>query len=180
MQELVRRAKEFAIRAHDGKIRPNRAQEPYSAHLSETAELIAEAGGSEIEISAGWLHDTVEDTDVTIEQIMAEFGTEVACVVQGLTDPEWPEGISTLTRKKFQAVRVKSESNSIKLCKLADQTSNVRSVAVDPPIKWIAQKCRDYVEGAKLIAIECQGISSILDKYFAKAYENAINSKWLG
>jgi (p)ppGpp synthase/HD superfamily hydrolase len=179
MRELVKKAKKFAIEAHAGLFRPNRAREPYSVHLQETAELIEEAGGSEIEIAAGWLHDTVEDTGATMEEIRTEFGDEVADIVTGLTDPKWPENISTLDRKKFQAVRVKSESNSTKLCKLADQTSNMRSVAVDPPVKWTSQKCRDYAEGARIIAAECQGISSILDKYFVEAHEKAINSKWL-
>jgi (p)ppGpp synthase/HD superfamily hydrolase len=179
MKELVREAKKFAIEAHTGKIRPNRVREPCSIHLQEVAELIEEVGGSEIEIAAGWLHDAVEDTKVTIEEIRAKLGNEVADIVDGLTDPKWPEGISTLDRKKLQAVHVKSESKSIKLCKLADQISNLHSVAVDPPIKWTAQKCRDYTEGAKLIAIECRGINLLLDKYFAEAYEKAINSKWL-
>src|SRR4030042_6384945 len=147
MKELVKGAKKFAIEAHAGIFRPNRAREPYSVHLEETAELIEEVGGLEIEIAAGWLHDVVEDTVVTIEEIKVKFGDKVADIVSGLTDPKWPEDISTLTRKKSQATRVKSESKSIKLCKLADQTSNIRSVAVDPPIKWTPQKRRDYVEG---------------------------------
>lgn len=179
MGELIRRAREFALEAHDGIIRPNRAGEPYSVHLQETATLIEEVGGSEIEISAGWLHDTVEDTKVTIGEILVVFGGEVARIVEGLTDPEWPKGITTLERKRLQALRVRSESNSIKLCKLADQTSNLRSVAADPPIKWTVQKCRDYVEGARIIAIECQNINLMLDRYFAIAYKQAVNSKWL-
>jgi len=179
MSELVEGAKKFAIKAHAGQVRPGRAGEPYSAHLQEVAELIEEVGGSEIEIAAGWLHDVAEDTEVTIEEIRTAFGDEVGDVVAGLTDPKWLKGISTLDRKKLQAIRVRPKSKSIKLCKLADQTSNLRSVAVDPPVKWSSQKCRDYVEGARLIAIECQGINLILDRYFVDAYEKAINSKWL-
>lgn len=101
MSELVEKAEKFGLRAHDGTIRPNRAREPYSVHISQVARLIEQAGGSEEEIAAGWLHDTVEDTNVTIEMIRAKFGDKVAELVAGLTDPEWPAGISTLERKRL-------------------------------------------------------------------------------
>jgi len=178
-EEIVKRARNFAIKAHKGILRPNRKREPYHEHLKETSLLVKASGGTGVERAAGWLHDVLEDTKVTAEQVRYLFGSDVLAIVLGVTDPVWPEGITTLERKKIQAEHVKNASKSVRLVKLADQTSNVRSVANDPPVKWTNQQCRDYVEGAKLIALECQGICETLDKYFIQSYEKAKASKWL-
>lgn len=170
MSRIVEDAKEFALKAHGGLFRKNKAHEPYSVHIGEVARFVEESGGTEEEIAAAWLHDCVEDTKVTIEEIFERFGVKVGLIVEELTDPKWPANTSTIDRKKVQAARVKGESVSAKRIKLADQTSNIGSVATDPPIEWTLEKCRDYVEGARLIAIECQGISPWLDERFMEMY----------
>lgn len=175
MSKLAEEAKAFALKAHVGIFRPNKAHEPYSVHLEESARLVENSGGSEEEIAAAWLHDCPEDTSVSIKEIYERFGSKVGLIVEEMTDPKWPTGISTLRRKQIQAERIKEESASTKRVKLADQTSNIRSVDVDPPVDWTYEKCRDYIEGARLIAIECQGISPWLDQCFMEAYSRAKN-----
>lgn len=176
MSKLIEEAKAFALAAHGGIFRPNKAHEPYSVHLEETAKLVENSGGSEEEIATAWLHDCLEDTSVSIKEIYERFGLKVGLNVEEVTDQIWPADISTFRRKQIQAERIRRESVSAKRVKLADQTSNVGSVAVDPPVDWTYEKCRDYVEGAKLIAIECQGISSWLDDRFMEAYSRAKNA----
>ncbi|HVZ76122.1 MAG TPA: HD domain-containing protein [Candidatus Paceibacterota bacterium] len=172
-EEMVAAAREFAKKAHEGLKRPNKAQDPYWTHLKDVADLVEAAGGTPWEIAAAWLHDTVEDTSTTLEEIRVIFGAEVAHTVDGLTDPPHFTGMPTLERKTLQAQRVVHKDKSVKLVKLADQTSNVRSVTSDPPVDWTPQKCRDYIDGARLIAEECKDASPVLYVEFCKAYKAA-------
>jgi guanosine-3',5'-bis(diphosphate) 3'-pyrophosphohydrolase len=174
MSELVGRAKAFATKAHEGQVRPNKAQEPYITHPEEVARLIKESGGSEEEIASGWLHDVPEDTSSTLAEIAASFGTVVARIVEGLTDPPEFAGLPRAERKRRQAERVKGESNSVKRCKLADQISNIRGCGVDPPYKWSEEDRLDYIKGAWLVAQACRGVSDYLDAEFQKVYDRAI------
>ncbi len=172
--ELIAAARAFAIERHAGKFRLNRAREPYAVHVIEVGMLVQASGGSAEEIAAGFLHDTLEDTETTILEIRMRFGDVVAQIVDGLTDPKGFYGMPTLARKTLQAARVRGESDSVKRCKNADGTSNMRSCAVDPPIKWNRQKCLDYAEGARLVAIECAEVNAFLDEEFRKAHAEAL------
>ncbi len=142
-------------------------------HLQEVADLVWASGGNDIEIAAAWLHDTVEDTLTTLKNIEEKFGTEVVEIVHGLTDPIELKGLTNAERKPKQAQRVKNESLSVKRIKLADQISNVRFVATDPKSTWTFESNRDYIIGAKLIADQCKGVSSLLDQLFEVEYKKA-------
>lgn len=173
-KSMADRAKIFAANIHSGQTRPNKAKESILCHLEEVANLVERSGGSDEEIAGAWLHDSVEDTDTKIDEIIELFGKKVGEIVDGMTDPPEFHGLLILTRKTLQARRVVSKSNSVKRVKLADQISNVCSVVLDPPIKWNKQKCADYVRGAKRIADQCCGISEFLDKKFEILYKNAM------
>lgn len=172
--DLIAAARAFAIERHAGIFRLNVAREPYAVHVIEVGRLVELSGGSAAEIAAGFLHDTVEDTKTTVLEIRAKFGDEVADIVDGLTDPREFYGMPTLERKTLQARRVRDKSDSVKRCKMADGTSNMRSCAEDPPESWGGQKCREYVEGARLVADACAGVSAYLDEEFQKAYAGAL------
>ena len=174
MSELIAQAKAFATKAHEGQVRPNKAQEPYITHPEAVARLIEESGGSEEEIASGWLHDVPEDTPFTLADITTSFGVVVSRIVDGLTDPPEFSGLPRTERKKRQAERVKGESNSVKRCKLADQISNIRGCGIDPPQKWSTADRLNYIKGAGLVAQACRGVSEYLDTEFQKAYDRAI------
>lgn len=176
MSELVERAKAFALKAHEGQTRFNKDKTPLVTHLEEVVSLVERSGGSEEELAAAWLHDVVEDTKKTIVDIYENFGGDVLSIVHGLTDPREFGHLHTRERKAAQARRVSGESNSVKRVKIADQISNVRSVAVDPPVKWDTQKCLEYAQGAREIVEQCLGISSFLEEEFFKAYDAAIKA----
>ena len=174
MTDILERAENFAKRAHLGHVRFNKAQEPYVNHLAEVASLVNASGGSKEEIAAAWLHDAVEDTPTTLSQIREEFGSSVAEIVDGLTDPLEFSGMPMNERKVLQARRVHNKSDGVKRVKISDQISNVRCVFVDPPVKWDDRKCLIYTETAFLIAMECGHISMFLNAEFRKAYNNAV------
>lgn len=146
---------------------------PHIEHLQEVADIVWASGGSELEIISAWLHDSVEDTSVTMEDIKKEFGTSVMEIVHGLTDPKELKGLSNAERKPKQAERVRHESDSVKRIKIADQISNIRFVTTDPKPEWSLEGNKNYIIGAKLIADECKGISVVLDTLFDSEYKKS-------
>jgi GTP diphosphokinase / guanosine-3',5'-bis(diphosphate) 3'-diphosphatase len=171
---IVAEAEVFARKAHAGLVRPNKAQTPYHEHLAEVAQLATLSGGSEIEIAAAWLHDTVEDTGTNIVDIQVVFGNEVADIVLGLTDDPNMGTLPTLERKYRQADNLRSKTFSVRRVKLCDGISNLRSVAIDPPVKWNQQTMFDYITGCAAVAYQCRGISSMLEVEFYEAYRAAM------
>lgn len=178
--DIVQKAKEFATKAHKDHFAHfnNNRKFPYVMHLEEVADLVKNAGGNDKEIAAAWLHDTIEDTETTIEDIEKEFGQDIAEMVFGLTDlPEFKK-LPLEERKKKQAERVAKESNSIKKVKLADQTSNVRRMSEGKP-DWTKEQHIIYINGAKDIAKVCKEVSpelyEIFETYF-KESEVKINN----
>ncbi|MES2203027.1 MAG: HD domain-containing protein [Patescibacteria group bacterium] len=174
--ELIEKAKAYAHRAHTGHKRMDAEGSPYIVHPEEVADLVAKSGGSAQEVAAAWLHDTVEDTPTTIEDIKREFGDEIAEIVHGLTDlPEF-EKLPVAERKAKQAERVRGESISVRRIKLADQTSNVPTVGSGMFLDMTPGRALDYVRGAKSIAEECKGISPFLDTLFEERYQAALKN----
>ncbi len=147
---------------------------PQTEHLQEVADLIWVSGGTEAEIAAAWLHDCVEDTSATFEDIREQFGVEVAELVHELTDSEEIRLLTTAERKQKQAERISRKSESAKKIKLADQTSNVRCVTADPKAGWTLEGRRNYALGAKRIADQCRGLNTILDEAFNREYDKAV------
>ncbi len=171
--DLVTKARELASQLHKGQVHNDGFKTPYIFHLEEVAELVKESGGSEEEIAAAWLHDSVEDTQITIEEIREKFGSEVAFIVSNLTDlPDWIL-LSQKERKARQAVRVMKASSGIKRVKLADQTSNVKIVGKGTMVDFSLETHFMYIEGARQIAEACKGISPYLDTLFINRYKNA-------
>src|ERR1700716_3129732 len=85
---LVSEAAELAARRHNGMARKGRGNEPYINHLAEVANLLCTATeGADAElVAAGWLHDTIEDTETTPEELAEKFGDRVARLVVEVTD----------------------------------------------------------------------------------------------
>lgn len=146
---------------------------PQIEHLQEVADLVWASGGSEVEIAAAWLHDVVEDTTITHEDLVSVFGVEIAELVDELTDAEAIRHLPTAERKKRQAERICTESESARRVKLADQTSNVRCVTIDPKDSWTLEGRRNYALGAKQIADQCRSVSDVLDRAFDREYARA-------
>lgn len=166
----IKLVKDFAFKKHIGQVRPNTNKEPKTIHLSEVAHLVKKAGGNNIEIAAAFLHDTVEDTNTTIDEIKENFNSIVAEIVEELTDPPEFVNLELSIRKQKQADRIKNYHKSTKLVKIADQISNVKSVYNDPPIDWDNQQCLNYAQGAYKLVQNCIGTNNFLEKEFLKIY----------
>ena len=126
---MVERARVFATAAHAavGQVRKY-TFEPYIVHPAEVAKIVGDAGGTEAMVAAAWLHDTVEDTGVTIETIRAEFGVEVAELVGWLTDVSRPEHGNRAHRKALDRAHSAAAPAEAQTVKLADLIANTRSI----------------------------------------------------
>ena len=131
--ELLDRAIIFAVRAHSGTERRGKGY-PYIVHPLEAVEIVATMTSDQELLAAAALHDTVEDTDVTVERIRSEFGDRIASLVADESD-EMPEGISEEEswhdRKQAAIDRLSRAGREVKMVALGDKLSNMRAIARD-------------------------------------------------
>ena len=130
---VLDRAIIFAVKAHAGTERRGKGY-PYIVHPLEAVEIVATMTKDQELLAAAALHDTVEDTDVTLEQIRTEFGDRVAALVAAESD-EMPAGISEEdswhSRKQAAIDRLAKASREAKMVALGDKLSNMRAIARD-------------------------------------------------
>jgi (p)ppGpp synthase/HD superfamily hydrolase len=169
---LVTRASHFAARRHADQRRKGSRREPYFNHLAEVAELLSEATeGDDLPlVAAGFLHDTIEDTQTAVEELRTLFGEDVASLVMEVTDDK---SLPKMERKRLQIVTAPRKSRRAKLLKTADATSNVRALAVDPPDDWGVDRVRDYIVWAEQVIGHCRGLNSGLEQAFDAAVSSA-------
>lgn len=131
--ELLDRAIVFAVRAHAGTERRGKGF-PYIVHPMEAVEIVATMTRDQELLAAAALHDTVEDTDTTVEQIRAEFGDRIASLVASESDTV-VEGVSEEdswhTRKQAAIDRLAQAPHDAKIVALGDKLSNMRAIARD-------------------------------------------------
>lgn len=172
---VLMRAIEFAARAHAAQRRKGEATEPYVNHVVEVARLLAEATeGQDTElILGGLLHDTLEDTDTLREQIALEFGEAVARLVEEVTDDR---ALEKAVRKRLQVEKTPFKSARAKMIKIADKTSNLRSIVGSPPRGWDLERRLEYFEWARSVVAGCRGVSEKLEAWFEEAHEQGLRS----
>jgi len=134
MSDLVDRARVYATEAHQ-RINHRRKynNEPYHVHLSAVAKLVASVTGDEEMVAAAWLHDTVEDTQATLEDVEAEFGVQVAEIVEELTDVSKPGDGNRVQRKQIDRMHLAQASKRAKTVKLADLIDNCKDITRHDP-----------------------------------------------
>jgi len=131
--ELLDRAIVFAVRAHAGTERRGKGF-PYIVHPLEAVEVVATMTPDQELLAAAALHDVVEDTDITLDQIRDEFGDRIAALVAAETDEPHPEGhdVGSWRKRKQAAIdRLASASLDAKMVALGDKLSNMRAIARD-------------------------------------------------
>jgi len=132
MDDMVLRARAFATRAHTGQVRKYTG-EPYIMHPIEVSEIVARHNGSKEMIAAALLHDVVEDTDININEIRAEFGDIVANLVDDLTDISKLEDGNRAFRKGLDREHTANASAAAMAVKAADLISNTKSIVAHDP-----------------------------------------------
>jgi (p)ppGpp synthase/HD superfamily hydrolase len=168
----VLKAADAAARWHMHQRRKGEAQEPYINHLLEVAQLVAEAtdGRDPNLVIAALLHDAIEDCEVSREEIATTFGEDVATLVVAVTDDK---NLKKEIRKKLQVDGAPHQPRRAKLLKLADKTSNLRSMAASPPAKWSLERKLDYLAWARAVAHGLRGVNPWLEARFDAAADTA-------
>ncbi|NEQ51573.1 MAG: bifunctional (p)ppGpp synthetase/guanosine-3',5'-bis(diphosphate) 3'-pyrophosphohydrolase [Leptolyngbya sp. SIO3F4] len=144
--QLVCQAFEFAYQLHKGQMRAS--GEPYIAHPVAVANILRSLGGDSSMIAAGFLHDVVEDTDVTADEIEAHFGAEVRQMVEGVTKLSKFQFNSKTERQAENFRRMflaMAQDIRVIVVKLADRLHNMRTLQHLPPEKQL-QKARETIE----------------------------------
>jgi (p)ppGpp synthase/HD superfamily hydrolase len=158
----------FASRKHKDQRRKNKDKTPYINHPIRVAEILSECGvGDPVTLSVAYLHDTVEDTDTTIEEITQMFGAEIATTVSELTDDK------SLPREKRKALQIEHGphlSIVAQRVKIADKIANIEDLRSDPPVGWDLKRIDDYIKHATAVvdAIPLSRGSKLKNKFYSE------------
>jgi guanosine-3',5'-bis(diphosphate) 3'-pyrophosphohydrolase len=166
---LLLKALAFAAHKHRDQRRKDAEASPYINHPIALADVLVNEGGvTDVEvICAALLHDTVEDTATTHEELANAFGSRVARIVAEVTDDK---SLAKEERKRLQIEHAPALSREAKLVKLADKICNLRDVAERPPAKWDRMRQREYFEWAKRVIDGLRGAHPRLEAVFDAIY----------
>jgi len=158
----------FAAERHRDQRRKGKDASPYINHPLALASLLAERGERDAPLlMAALLHDTVEDTATSFEDLERAFGREVAEIVREVTDDK---SLPKAERKRLQIEHAAQLSRRAKLVKLADKICNLHDIIVSPPTDWSAQRKREYFDWAKAVVDPMRGVHPQLEALFDREY----------
>lgn len=179
--DLLDRAIVFAVRAHAGTERRGKGF-PYIVHPMEAVEIVATMTHDQELLAAAVLHDTVEDTDTTIEQIRAEFGDNVAELVASETDEphQRPDSVENWRARKQAAIdRLTRASRDAQIVALGDKLSNMRAIARDYALQgdnlWNLFHSKDRKDHEWHYRGLANALSDLRDTFAYKEFEHLIN-----
>ena len=163
----------FAAQKHTDQRRKGARAEPYINHIAEVVDLLAQhTDGKNIDLlCAGALHDTVEDTGVKREELVREFGENVADIVMECTDDK---SLDKAERKRLQVENAPHKSDDAKMVKMADKISNLKTILTSPPPDWSDARKQEYFTWAKAVVDGCRGINNGLEQEFDKTYARGV------
>ncbi len=165
--QCVLKAARFASVKHVSQKRKGAAAQPYLNHLIEVAELVslAIAEPDTNLVAAALLHDTVEDTRTTREELVHEFGADIAGLVAEVTDDK---SLPKAERKRLQVEHAPHLSARAQTIKIADKISNLRALPVDSAGRlWICAASGQYFAWAREVVDACPAPNPRLKEEFA-------------
>jgi len=170
MDDVARliKAIDFAAHKHRRQRRKDAEASPYINHPLALARVLKlEAGVDDVDVLvAAILHDTVEDTETTTEELAREFGPAIAAIVAEVTDDK---SLPKPERKRLQVERAPGSSQQAKFVKLADKICNLRDVTDSPPAHWPLERRRAYFEWAREVIDGIRGTHPALERLFDEA-----------
>jgi guanosine-3',5'-bis(diphosphate) 3'-pyrophosphohydrolase len=164
LQKLTQ-AINFAAKKHRRQKRKGADGEPYINHPLEVMNLLTSVGKVEDfnVLIAAVLHDTIEDTETTAEEIRELFGAKVSKMVLELTDDK---SLPKAERKQLQIEHAPHASVGAKQIKLADKISNIQDILENPPDGWSIERRADYVDWGEKVVAGLRGANENLEKHF--------------
>ncbi len=156
---------QFAATKHRDQRRKDAPQSPYINHPIQVAQTLWDVGGvrDESTLVAAILHDTIEDTDTTPEEIRTRFGESVLTLVLEVTDDK---SLPQPERKRLQIEHAPHLSSGAKLIKLADKLSNLTDILHAPPTDWSLQRKQDYLAWTAQVVAGLRGTNTALEQKY--------------
>lgn len=166
---LILKAVAFAAHKHKDQRRKDAGASPYINHPIALANLLCNEGGvtDPHVLCAALLHDTVEDTETTPEELAEHFGEAIRNIVMEVTDDK---SLPKAESKRLQIEHAAHASYPAKLVKLADKTCNLGDIADHPPADWSPERKREYFDWAKTVVDRMRGVHPELEAVFDLAH----------
>lgn len=155
----------FAADKHRTQRRKDADASPYINHPIALANVLANEGGvtDVVVLSAAVLHDTIEDTNTTAEELTAIFGAKITATVLDVTDDK---SLDKHVRKQRQIEHAPHISKEAKLVKLADKICNLRDILASPPADWSPERKQGYFDWAAKVVAGVRGVHPELEALF--------------
>ena len=162
---LIEKALAFATEKHKNYTRADEEQSPYIVHPIAVRHILSEVGGVEDAevLAAALLHDTLEDTPTTREELIENFGQRVCSLVEEVSDDK---SLPKQTRKDLQIQHAPQLSEGAVLIKLGDKISNVTDITNTPPTDWDSNRRLEYFDWAEKVIGNCPSVNKKLENYF--------------
>lgn len=167
----ILKAASFAAEKHRDQRRKDAEASPCINHPIALANLIANEGGvaDPDVLCAALLHDTIEDTETTADELRGAFGDVVTCIVLEVTDDK---SLPKAERKRLQIEHAAHASPQAKLVKLADKICNLRDILSSPPADWHVERKQEYFDWASKVVAGVRdvhpGLASVFDQLYAR------------
>jgi guanosine-3',5'-bis(diphosphate) 3'-pyrophosphohydrolase len=162
---LILKAIRFAAEKHKGQKRKDTEASPYINHPIQVTEILWSIGGvrDTTLLLAAILHDTIEDTNATPEEIKVNFGEEVLALVVEVTDDK---SLPKEVRKQRQVETAPHKSQRARLLKIADKISNVQDIIRTPPKDWSLERRQEYVLWSQRVVAGLRGVNKKLESRY--------------
>jgi guanosine-3',5'-bis(diphosphate) 3'-pyrophosphohydrolase len=169
-ETLILKAAQFAAQKHKNCRRKDPEKSPYIIHPISVALVIAETGDVDDPevLAAALLHDTIEDTDTTSEELTSVFGEKVCRLVEEVSDDK---SLEKAERKRLQIEHAPELSPEAVLIKLGDKISNVKDVTNSPPADWNVERRMEYLDWTEKVITNCPKVNSALEQHFTEVLE---------
>ena len=163
----VLKALEFAAEKHKDQRRKGKESTPYINHPIQVAAMLVEYSHEDDAelIQAAILHDTIEDTVTTPEELEKHFGHEVKCLVLEVTDDK---NLPKNVRKQLQIDNAPKKSDKAKRLKLVDKICNIKDIVNFPPSDWPIERRIEYLDWAEKVVKGLKGVHPVLEEMFFK------------
>ena len=173
-QALLLEAVAFAADKHRNQRRKDAEASPYINHPIALASLLKREGVDDVAVlCAALLHDTIEDTNTTADELRVLFGEMITSVVLEVTDDK---NLEKTERKRLQVANAHMLSERAKLVKLADKICNVYDMVAAPPADWSLSRKREYLEWAKDVVDRLRGTHMELEGIFDEVYAKGVRA----
>lgn len=155
----------FAAEKHQGQVRKDQRESPYITHPLLVAQILWEIGGirETAILTTAILHDTIEDTPTSPDELESRFGAVVLRIVLEVTDDK---SLPKIERKRRQVLHAPELSQPARLVKLGDKLANCTDILKSPPRGWDLERRRNYIQWAADVVSRIRGVNAPLEKAF--------------